>query len=229
MAAQVIAQRRAAVAQQRARPVDALFVPGRTHPRQAINPRRAAEVHQKAFGLIVGCMAQHHMADARPPCPLSPGGNKPQPGAARLIHQIAGFRRALPAQRLVRDATRRAEGGDTGGLGRGFGAQAMIDGDRRDGRATFHGPAVHQMQQRHGIATARNGDADPGGCFGQKGIAGGLQQGCIAVARRRSGHWQARPASAEEAWVAAAEPGKRMPTSCRVTQASDTCCRSASD
>ena len=80
-----------------------------------------------------------------------------------------------------------------------------------------------EMQKRHRIAAARDGNRK-----GKRRVPCGprrLNRLAKRGQKRRViahgiAHWQAIPAKDDCASVAAADPGNRTPTSCRVTQAS---------
>lgn len=98
-----------------------------------------------------------------------------------------------------------------------------------NGMYAFATEPMGEMEQRHRIAPARDGNRK-----GKRRVPCGLRRlnslgrlKCLGHSRDKRGlplhriaHWQAIPASADCASVAEADPGKRMPTSCSVTQAS---------
>ena len=110
-------------------------------------------------------------------------------------------------------------------LVRRLGPQPVIHRHRPHLPTRHWGGAGHQMQHRHGIAAARNGQ--PHNLWlveSRKRMGGKVPQNPVFACRRgsvRYGH--CNPGMALAASVAAAVPAKRLPTSVSVMQASFVC------
>ena len=112
------------------------------------------ESHQDGLGLIVGGVTERDAlgADSGSPC-LERGVPR---GPRRVFEGAPTIHRH--GRDVDRDAEAHAEGPDEVGVRGRIGAQLMVDVKDVEPKPPFRGQALQQVQQRHGIGAARDGD-----------------------------------------------------------------------
>jgi hypothetical protein len=101
---------------------------------------------------------------------------------------------------VVRNAERLAEGGDGGGLGGAFGAEAVVDGGGLDRAATVAGPGMGEDEERRGVAAAGDRETERSG-----GRA--VEDGIDEAPKRCGGYWQLSAWRWAGTWAATSLPG----------------------
>ena len=157
LSAQILPERLAANRKQRACPVDAVAVPEAAHRRQTVNPRLPRKLHQKGLCIVVGGVADHDMGYS---VALRPARHEVISGAPGLIGDITRERAVGPFDGVVPDSQRFTKSRDEPRFVRRLWPQAMVHRDSPHQPATLCLKARREMQQRHGVAAARDGDSD---------------------------------------------------------------------
>ncbi len=140
---------------------------------QPVDPGLARKAHQEGFGLIVGSMAQHDMAD---PPTRAQSADQAIARAAGLILKVAVDLAMIPDKRIMTDPSRLQSRATIRASVRRLGPQAVIDRNRMKRAATMRPNAREEVQKREGIAAARDRDADPFRPIARIGPVGQMQK-----------------------------------------------------